>query len=185
MHALHGGARNAQSWLEMSAHVRSSRRRTNCKSGHGKNVAGSKEGAMLCQNIMQRPVKWILEHDTAATAARVMRDENIGFLPVCDRSGRVVGTLTDRDLAVRVVADDLPSGTLVAAVMSHDLVACAATDELAHAEELMSSRHKARIVCIDDGGHLAGVISIADVAKHDDGARAGRTMRDITERETR
>ena len=49
---------------------------------------------MLCSEIMQRPVKWISEEDTALTAARVMRDENIGFLPVCDKSGRVIPRFT-------------------------------------------------------------------------------------------
>ena len=63
---------------------------------------------MLCQEIMKHPVKWVAQDDTARTAARVMREENIGFLPVCDRSGRVLGTVTDRDLAIRLVAEGLP-----------------------------------------------------------------------------
>jgi CBS domain-containing protein len=140
---------------------------------------------MLCREIMQHPVRWISEDDTARTAARVMRDENIGFLPVCDASGRVVGTLTDRDIAVRMVAEDLPPGTKVAEVMSRELVACGADDEVTDAERTMSRRHKSRIVCTDPGGHLVGVISIGDIAKHDDGWRVARTVRGILERETR
>jgi CBS domain-containing protein len=144
-----------------------------------------KEVAMLCEDIMQHPVKWIAEDDTARTAARLMRDENIGFLPVCDQSGRVVGTLTDRDLAIRVIAEDLPAGAKVREVMTRELVTCKAKDELGWAEQLMSGRHKSRIVCIDEGGHLTGIISIADVAKHDEGPRVARTLRQILERETR
>ncbi len=140
---------------------------------------------MLCRDIMQSPVKWISEDDCVRTAARVMRDENIGFLPVCDPSGRVLGAITDRDLAVRVVAADLPNGTRVGEVMSRELVTCAASDDLGHAEQLMGRRHTGRILCTDAGGHLVGVISIADIAKHDEGWRAARTMRAITERETR
>ena len=140
---------------------------------------------MLCENIMQHPVKWIAENDTARTAARVMRDENIGFLPVCDQSGRVVGTLTDRDLTIRALAEDRPSGTKVGEVMTRELVTCKAKDELALAEKAMGERHKSRLVCVDDGGHLVGVISIADIAKHDEGPRVARTLRHIMERETR
>jgi CBS-domain-containing membrane protein len=144
-----------------------------------------KEAAMLCENIMQRPVKWIGEEDSVQTAARLMRDENIGFLPVCDQSGRVVGTLTDRDLAIRVLAEDVPAGVKVREVMTRDLVTCKASDELAWAEQLMSGRHKSRMVCVDDGRHLAGIISIADIAKHDEGPRVASTLRNIMERETR
>src|SRR5262245_11197101 len=144
-----------------------------------------KEVVMICKGVMQHPVKWIGEDDTAWTAARRMRDENIGFLPVCDQSGRVVGTLTDRDLTIRVLADDLPAGTKVREVMTRDLVACEADDELAKAEQMMSARQKSRIVCTDDGGHLVGIISIADIAKHDEGAQVARTVRQIMEREWR
>jgi CBS domain-containing protein len=140
---------------------------------------------MLCQNIMQHPVRWISEGDTAQTAARVMRDENIGFLPVCDASGRVVGVVTDRDIAVRLVAGDLPAGTHVSVIMSKEVFACRADDEVTRAEREMSRHHKSRIVCTNDTGHLVGIISMTDIAKHDDGWRVARTLRKITEREAR
>ena len=60
---------------------------------------------MRCEEIMKRDVRTISPDEPVQAAASIMRDTNIGFLPVCDAtSGRVVGTLTDRDIAVRVVA---------------------------------------------------------------------------------
>jgi CBS domain-containing protein len=140
---------------------------------------------MLCSEIMKNPVKWVSEDDTAFIAARVMRDENIGFLPVCDKSGRVIGTLTDRDLALRLVAENIPAETRVAEVMSRNLVRCSPNDEIQAAEQLMGTQHKSRIVCTDDEGHLLGIVSISDIAKHDDGWRVARTVRKITSREVR
>jgi CBS domain-containing protein len=140
---------------------------------------------MLCSEIMKNPVKWVTEDDTAMIAARVMRDENIGFLPVCDKSGRVIGTLTDRDLALRLVAENMPAETRVAELMTHHLVRCSPSDEIQTAEQLMGTQRKSRIVCTDDHGHLLGILSLSDIAKHDDGWRVARTVRKITSREVR
>jgi len=140
---------------------------------------------MLCSEIMHKPVKWIADEDTALTAARLMRDENIGFLPVCDRSGRVVGTVTDRDLTLRILAENFPAETRIVEVMSKHVVACSPTDEIQKAEQLMGNHHKSRVVCTDADGHLLGVVSISDIAQHDDGWRVARTVRKVTTRETR
>jgi CBS domain-containing protein len=143
------------------------------------------EAVMLCSEIMQKPVKWISAEDTALTAARVMRAENIGFLPVCDRSGRVVGTVTDRDLAVRIVAENVPAETRLVDVMTKTAIQCRPTDDILAAEQLMGTHRKSRIVCTDGEGHLLGIVSIADIAKHDDGWRVARTVRKVTSREVR
>ena len=140
---------------------------------------------MLCSEIMKNPVKWIADDDTALTAARIMRDENIGFLPVCDRSGRVVGTVTDRDLTLRILAENFPAETRMADVMTRQVVACSPSDEIQKAEQLMGNHHKSRVVCTDADGHLLGVVSISDIAQHDDGWRVARTVRKVTTRETR
>jgi CBS domain-containing protein len=140
---------------------------------------------MKCSEIMHRPVRWVGELDTVEVAARILRDENIGFLPVCDASGRFVGTLTDRDIALRVVAEGRGGGTQVGAVMTRETVTCRPEDELVRAEGLMEKEHKQRIVCTDDGQHILGVISITDVAQRDADWRVGQTMQRLTKRETR
>lgn len=138
---------------------------------------------MRCQDIMQTPVRWVSSGDSSLIAARVMRDENIGFLPVCDQSGRFVGTVTDRDIATRVVAEGMPPGTLVSEIMSTGTVTCSPEDDIAVAEDRMSESKKSRIVCVDEGGHVRGIISVTDLMLHDDnGQRVLRTMRRISQR---
>jgi CBS domain-containing protein len=142
-----------------------------------------REGAMRCEEIMQTKVEFASEDDAVLVAADKMRRANIGFLPVCNRQGRVVGALTDRDIATRLVAEDLPSTTAVRTIMTRDVVACLPADDVHFAEELMATRQRARVVCIDRAGRLQGVLSLADVAQWET-ERAGELLRQITARET-
>ena len=127
---------------------------------------------MRCMEIMKKDVECMSTGDTVQSAARRMRDENVGFLPVCDRDGKVLGTITDRDLAVRVLAEAQPATLSVGDVMSREVVACRPDDDLRRAQELMVTKHKSRIMCTDKDGRLVGVISLSDVAQREDGARA-------------
>jgi len=113
-----------------------------------------------------------------------MREENVGFLPVCDPSKRVVGTLTDRDIAIRLVAEALPPATAVNEIITREVVSCRPTDDVRKAEQIMSNGQKSRIVCTDDSGRLLGVISLSDIAQADD-RHAAHTLRAISEREAR
>ena len=80
---------------------------------------------MRCQDVMKRPVELCRDYETVQAAARKMADANIGFIPICDQRDHVVGALTDRDIAVRLAAEDrTASETRIADVMSHDIVSC-------------------------------------------------------------
>ena len=141
---------------------------------------------MKCQDLMKTDVHCAKESDTVQSAARKMRDENIGFLPVCNESGRVVGTLTDRDVAIRLATEDRRSDECrVDEIMTREVVACRPSDDLAQAERLMATSKKSRIVVLDQGGELRGVISLSDVAERDSATRAAVTMRNVSARETR
>jgi CBS domain-containing protein len=137
---------------------------------------------MLCEEIMKRDVELVYEDQAALVAAEAMRRANIGFLPVCRRTGEVVGALTDRDLAVRLVAEDLPASTSVRNVMTRYVVACRATDDIERAEELMARHQKSRIVCLDQAGRLAGVLSLSDIAQWEPD-RASDMLREVSSRE--
>jgi CBS domain-containing protein len=137
---------------------------------------------MRCDQIMKKNVECLTAQDTVEAAARKMRDHNIGFLPVCDNGKKVVGTLTDRDLALRVCADNrAPASTKVIDVMSTEVIACRPSDDITKAQQLMGQHHKSRMLCIDDAGRLVGVISLSDLAQHQ--ADVGATLKDITTRE--
>ena len=139
---------------------------------------------MRLQEIMKVKVECISPQDTVQAAASRMRDQKIGFLPVCDQSKKVLGTITDRDLAIRVLANGSPPSTRVEEVMTHEVVSCRPDDELRKVEELMAKNHKSRMVCLDSNGRLAGVISLSDIAQADMG-RASQTLRQVSEREAR
>ena len=119
---------------------------------------------MRCDEIMNRDTKCVSPEDTVQSAARVMRDEDIGFLPVCDDQKRVIGVVTDRDITIRAVADgrfDLR----VRDCLSEDVLSCAPDEDVMAAEDRMQRAQVSRIVCCDAGGRLLGVISLADVAR--------------------
>ena len=112
-------------------------------------------------------------------AAARMRDRDVGFLPVVDEKNVVVGTLTDRDIVVRVVADAGDLAGPVTLCMTREVVACFAGDDVAKARELMSMYQKSRVVVLDDRGILAGVISLSDLARAQGERATGETVREV------
>jgi len=132
---------------------------------------------------MKRYVQSIDVSDTVQVAARRMREANVGILPVCEANGRVLGVVTDRDLAVRVCAEDLEASTTkVASVMTSAVLSCKPDDPVGRAEALMRKHRITRVIIIDDAGALAGVLSLSDLAFYEPSARAGRTLRAVSER---
>ncbi len=143
------------------------------------------EDDMRCDQIMKRNIECVAEDDAVQMAAQKMRDDNLGFLPVCENGSKVLGTITDRDIAIRVCAEDCSSsGTRVGDVMTREVVACLPSDDIAIAQGLMSRYHKSRMLCIDESGTLVGVISLSDIAQFEADAGA-KTLRAITKREAR
>ena len=140
---------------------------------------------MRCEEMMKRDVEYVAPTDTVQVAARRMREANVGFLPVCDSSRKVLGAITDRDIALRVVADGRPPTTAVGDVMTREVVACRPGDDVRRAEELMGKQHKSRMIVADEDWRLLGVISLSDIAQVEDASRASQTMKQVTEREAR
>lgn len=140
---------------------------------------------MRCEELMKRATQCVGQDEAVQIAARKMKQENVGFLPVCDADGRVLGTITDRDIAIRAVAEDMGSETPVAGVMTREVVACKAGDDLHRAEELMALHHKSRIMCLDADGRLAGVISLSDLVQRGEPAAAGQLLQRVSAREVR
>ena len=142
---------------------------------------------MQCAQVMKHDYEYVTPADNIHTAARKMRDRGVGFLPVCDHDRKPVGTITARDIAVRVAAQDSrPSNVGVQDVMTTELVTCSPNDDLRVAEERMASAKKSRIICLNDAGQLVGVISLSDVIEREqDDHFAAYAMRLIAGRETR
>jgi CBS domain-containing protein len=139
---------------------------------------------MRCQEIMKQLVECVSPKDPVRSAAQRMRSGNIGFLPVCSEDRRVLGTLTDRDIALRIVSEGRPATTPVDEIMTREVVACRPEDSVKKAEQLMGHYRKSRILCLDGSGRLAGVLSLSDLAELETGG-AARTLREIAQREAR
>ena len=93
---------------------------------------------MRCEELMSREVRSVRQRDTVLAAAKLMRQTEVGFLPVTDDQGRMVGALTDRDIVVRLAADSRDWHTLISEVMTKEIVSCLPEDSLETAEELMA-----------------------------------------------
>jgi len=138
---------------------------------------------MKCQDVMKQSVHCAQRADSVQSAAATMRDQQVGFLPVCE-GDRVVGTLTDRDIAIRLATMDRSAASCrVDEIMTKDVVSCRPDDDLAEAERLMATRQKSRILVTDPSGVIRGVISLSDVAAHDTATRAAVTLKNVATRE--
>jgi CBS domain-containing protein len=140
---------------------------------------------MLCRDVVNKNVAVCQEGDTVADCARLMRERQIGFVPVVDGGGQVSGVVTDRDLALRVVAEERPAATPVSAIMTRDVRICRPWDSLRIAERKMAAVRKSRLVVVDEDGCCAGVISLSDVARADSRPLAGHLLYEITQRQER
>lgn len=117
---------------------------------------------------------------TVADAARLMRDEDVGMTPVLEE-GRLVGTVTDRDIAIRVVAEGRdPQATSVREIASTDLVTLDPEQDLDEAIRLMSEHQVRRLPVVEEDGRLVGVVAQADIAREGDDSETGQMVQNIS-----
>ena len=139
---------------------------------------------MKCKDVMLSHVYSCRETDTAQACARLMQEHNIGFVPVVDNQDKVVGVITDRDLAVRLVASGRPSSTKLNELMTfRELLRCSSDDEMEVVETRMAKEKKSRALVVDAKGKCIGVISLSDVAQFERPERAARLLHDVAHRE--
>jgi len=120
-----------------------------------------------CRDIMSKDPAFCQANDTVAIAGKLMQKHDIGVLPVVEnlQTTKVVGIITDRDLAMRVLgAGREPHLTLVRDVMSKPVVTCSPDDDYPVVLELMEKHQLKRIVAVDKAGRAVGMISLADIA---------------------
>jgi CBS domain-containing protein len=116
-----------------------------------------------------------------AYAAQMMRDENVGFAPIVE-GDRIVGTLTDRDIAVKVVAEGKdPQTTIVRTIASKDLVTVEPEQDLDEALNLMAQHQVRRLPVVEGGGRLVGVVAQADVAREAKPKQTGEVVEEISQ----
>lgn len=137
-----------------------------------------------CRDVMTKTLVCAYPDDTVAHVARLMRSEDIGPVPIVqdDASKKLMGIVTDRDLAIKVVAEELnPATTRVRDVMTTDVVTCRETDDIETALDAMSTNQLRRIPVVADGNMLVGIIAQADVATRLNPEKTGEVVREISE----
>jgi CBS domain-containing protein len=122
---------------------------------------------MKCNEIMTYNPTCCLPTDTVDQIARLMQTENIGPVPIVENrdSKKLIGIVTDRDLALKVVGSGRdPKVTEAEDVMTRNVVSCLEDDDLQKALEAMAERQLRRIPVVDRANQIVGIISQADVA---------------------
>jgi CBS domain-containing protein len=128
---------------------------------------------MQVQEIMRPNVHMADPDMTIREAARRMRANNIGALPVGDND-RLVGMVTDRDIVVRAIAEDRsPGDTTVREVMSEGVCYCFEDDDVARAAQVMAKYQVRRLPVVDRGKRLVGFVALADLGRSEDRAAQG------------
>lgn len=114
-------------------------------------------------------------------AAKLMRDEDVGPVPIVE-SGRVVGILTDRDIAVRVVAEGKdPQSKTAGEVASKQLVTIDPDQTIDEAARLMAQHQVRRLPVCEEDGRLVGIVAQADVALVGEDAQTGEVVQQISQ----
>ncbi len=117
---------------------------------------------------------------TGADAARLMRTEDVGSLPVV-QDGRLIGMVTDRDIAMRVVAEGTdPQTTTVGEIASGELVTVQPQESLDEALRLMA-RHQVRRLPVVEQNRLIGIVAVADVAFEAESERAAEVVQQVSQ----
>jgi CBS domain-containing protein len=117
---------------------------------------------------------------TVQEAARLMKTEDVGSLPIVE-DGRLTAVVTDRDLAIRVLAEGRGADTVVRDVASQDLVTIDPQQSLDEAARLMAEHQVRRLPVVEEDGRLVGVLAQADVAQSGHDALTGEVVEKISQ----
>ena len=137
---------------------------------------------MKIQDVMTRDPRSVTPQTSAKEAAQIMKDEDVGIVPVVE-GARLVGVVTDRDLALRIVAEGRDGSATVRDVMSSGKIAtCRPDEDLDRVMETMAKEQVRRIPIVDERGSLVGIVAQADVVrKAQDDRKAEETVERISE----
>lgn len=121
---------------------------------------------LTCEDLMTRNPRSCSPDGTLLDCIKLMKELDVGFVPVCEKqSGRLLGVLTDRDVAMYLAKDEKPSSIQTRDVMSRDPVTCRPEHDIFDALHAMERMQVRRIPVVDGDFKLVGVIAHADVAR--------------------
>jgi CBS domain-containing protein len=146
-------------------------------------TADQEQLTMKIQDIMSTEPATVTPDTPITEAARIMKDHNIGMLPVVETEGsrRLVGVVTDRDIAIRHVAEGHTSDCPVREAMTDNVSTCTPDENVDRVMNLMAEEQVRRIPIVDERGDLVGVVSQADIVlEAGDSLKAEKTVEQIS-----
>ena len=130
--------------------------------------------------VMSRDVKIIAPEETLRDAAAAMKQLDAGALPVSEKD-KLVGMITDRDIAIRGVAEGKGPDARVRDVMSHEVKYCFEDEEVDHVAENMAELQVRRLPVMNRDKRLVGIVSLADLATHGSLPKTARALHGISQ----
>ena len=144
------------------------------------NRADVKNEKRSVRDVMTQAPRSVRRDSPVVEAARIMRDEDVGAVPVVD-GDRIVGMLTDRDITLSVVAEGKdPQSTNAEEIASSELVTVDPQQDLDEALRLMARHQVRRLPVVEEDGKLVGILAQADVARHARDAQTGEVVEEIS-----
>jgi CBS domain-containing protein len=135
---------------------------------------------MKVKETMTRNPEMIRSGDSVIKAAEMMKKMNIGAVPVSEDGG-AVGILTDRDIALRLVAEGKDAQKIKAGeIMSKDLVFCMEDEDVKEAAKKMEEKQIRRLMVKDSGGRISGIVSLGDIALSLGQQTAGEVLQEVS-----
>ena len=131
------------------------------------------------QDAMTSDPTTIASDSSIQEAARLMKSEDVGSLPIVD-GDRLVGTITDRDITIRAVAEGKGADTRVGDLASKDLVTIDPQQSLEEAARLMAEHQLRRLPVCEEDGRLVGILAQADLAGSGHDTLTGETVQQIS-----
>ena len=135
---------------------------------------------MKVSEVMSRDVQCVGPHQSAQEAAGFMLSANAGSIPVTE-GRKLIGMITDRDIAVRGVAKGYGPETAVRDLMTDDVVSARIDDNVADVAERMSAAQVRRLPVIDEKQELCGIVSLGDLSRQTDGQSASIALEGVSQ----
>ena len=136
---------------------------------------------MKLKQIMTTNIATIHPNDTLQIAARIMRDRDVGFLPVYE-GNELLGVLSDRDIVIRAVAEGMnPTAMLTKHLVTSPVVSCFEDQSVDDAAQLMHENQVRRLVVLDrKTKQLVGIVSLGDLATHVGEKMSGEVLQHVS-----
>jgi len=136
---------------------------------------------MKVKDAMHKGVTWVAPDTTIAELAAKMRDEGIGSIPIGEND-KLVGMVTDRDIAIKAFADGKDPASLTAReLMSGPILYCRSDEDIEDAVRIMEDHQVRRLPVIDGNKRMVGILSLGDIASSTDRAFSGEVMQMVAE----